>query len=682
MRKFRVISALTAISLLSVSGFSGTAGAETGVDGPPRASVAARPDYRPLDPARIADTRPGRPTIDNQFSGTGLVTPERPLVLTVGGRGGVPSSGVAGVALNVTAIGSPGPGYVTIYPTGMPRPTASNINYDRNKTVANSVMATLSAANQVTIYSSAPAHMIVDVSGYFTTGGIAALSPARLADTRPNGVTVDNKFVRGGPISSTKVLQLKVTERGGVPANNVAAVVLNVVAVAPVSEGYLSVYPAGSPRPNASTVNFSAGQTVSNSVVVKVGSGGQVTVYASVRSTNVVVDVAGYFTTGASYVALNPARFADTRPIGVTVTGPNINPRYDSSRVGPIGTRSRIGDQIDIIVADRGAVPATDTGAVILNVTVTNPATSGYVTVFPGNSEPPTASTANFNAGQTVPNLVVAKVGRGGGISILTSSAGVDVVVDVLGYFPGVSTAGSATTWTAIMSDPFNMPVSYDRCIPIEYKINPKDAPTGWVADIKTAFAKITAATGIKFIDRGTTTEAPVPERETFDVNGDLKPLLIAFTTDSVIPDLGGSVVGIAGSNAEAAFVGGFRYLPWQFFTGDAYFDRTAGLTAGFGSGQFGSLALHELGHVVGLGHVDNVNEIMNPFLTDLAGNYGVGDLDGLGVLYKTQSCSKSPATYLAARSGPDDVASIAGKLESSGLNASDLTSVRRVTID
>lgn len=683
MKRIRIASAISVISLLVLAGFGGSAGADPAAVGPPTASVAAEPDYRPLDPARLADTRSGRPTIDNLFRGSGLVTPTSPLVLTVGGRGGVPATGVAGVALNVTATGAPISGYVTVYPTGQPRPKASNINFDRNKTVANSVIATMSAANQVTIFSSSPAHIIVDVSGYFTAGGITALSPARLADTRSNGTSADGSFIRSGPISYSKNLQLTVLGRGGVPASNVAAVALNVVAVNPVGDGYLTVFPTGTTRPNASNVNFGPGQTISNSVVVKVGSGGQVTVLTSSRATDVVVDVTGYFTTGSSYVALNPARFADTRPTGSTVAGPSFAPSFNSSRVGPVGTGTRNGDQIDIIVSSRGSVPATDTGAVILNVTVTAPSTSGYLTVFPTDSSRPTASTVNFDAGKTVPNMVIAKVGRGGGVSVLSSARGAHVVVDVLGYLPGVSTAGTPTTWTSIMRDYVNMPINYDRCYPIGYQINPAGAPSGWAADIKSAFGMISAVTGLVFVDLGTTTEAPAPGRTSFDANDNLKPILVAFTTESVIPDLAGSVVGVAGSNAFGGFDStGTFYLPPQFITGDAYFDRDAAIPSGFGAGQFGVLALHELGHVVGLGHVDNLDEIMNPFLISRAAYYGTGDLDGLGILYKTQSCPKSPATYLPAIWGADIGAWMFTKLAGSGVDVADLSTTRRVIVD
>ena len=90
---------------------------------------------------------------------------------------------------------------------------------------------------------------------------------------------------------------LQVTGTGGVPAD-ATAVVLNVTAVGPTAAGWLTVYPADAPLPLASNVNFSAGQTVPNSVQVKLGAGaqaGQIKIFNSAGQTHVIVDVGGYF---------------------------------------------------------------------------------------------------------------------------------------------------------------------------------------------------------------------------------------------------------------------------------------------------------------------------------------------------------------------------------------------------
>ena len=127
--------------------------------------------------------QPGQATIDGQAQGGGKVAPGAPLVLTVAGRAGVAATGqVTAVALNVTAVESQSGGsFVTVYPANEARPLASNLNVDAGPAVANSVIAKLSPTGQVRIYVSAPMHLIVDVAGYWASGGITSLSPVRLA---------------------------------------------------------------------------------------------------------------------------------------------------------------------------------------------------------------------------------------------------------------------------------------------------------------------------------------------------------------------------------------------------------------------------------------------------------------------------------------------------------------------
>ena len=80
----------------------------------------------------------------------------------------------------------------------------------------------------------------------------------------------------------------------GVPASGVTAVVLNVTAVWPSAESFLSVWPAGVGRPLVSNLNFPAGRTIPNLVTAKVGAGGKVSVYNNSGGVHVVADVVGY----------------------------------------------------------------------------------------------------------------------------------------------------------------------------------------------------------------------------------------------------------------------------------------------------------------------------------------------------------------------------------------------------
>src|SRR4051794_36124566 len=146
------------------------------------------------------------------------------------------------------------------------------------------------------------------VCGVSEVGGIApahatdvatfhGLSPARLMDTRSGQPTIDGLSGGLGPIHSAASVNLTVVGRGGVPATGVGAVALNVTVTNPTIAGFLTVYPAGASRPTASNLNFIPAQTIPNMVLVSVGAGGQVAFYNSAGSTDVIVDVLGWFPT-------------------------------------------------------------------------------------------------------------------------------------------------------------------------------------------------------------------------------------------------------------------------------------------------------------------------------------------------------------------------------------------------
>jgi hypothetical protein len=73
--------------------------------------------------------------------------------------------------------------------------------------------------------------------------------------------------------------------------------------------------------------------------------------------------------------------------------------------------------------------------AAVTNVTVTNTSTASFLTVWPGGAAKPTASDLNWVAGETVPNLVVVKLGSGGSVQVFNAAGSVDVVVDVSGWY-------------------------------------------------------------------------------------------------------------------------------------------------------------------------------------------------------------------------------------------------------
>jgi len=114
-------------------------------------------------PVRLLDTRSGSKV--GALNGSGSA-----YELQVSGRGGLPSSGVAAAALNVTVVDgeASGGGYVTVYPCGT-RPDASNLNFVAGQTIPNSVIAPVSSSGKVCFYVYGRAHLLADVSGYLAS---------------------------------------------------------------------------------------------------------------------------------------------------------------------------------------------------------------------------------------------------------------------------------------------------------------------------------------------------------------------------------------------------------------------------------------------------------------------------------------------------------------------------------
>ena len=248
-----------------------------------------------------------------------------------------------------------------------------------------------------------------------------AVTPVRLMDTR----------ISGGPLGAGRSRNLTVAgATPGAPAS-ATGVVVNVTATNTTAASFLTVYPAGNARPLTSNLNWTAGKTVPNLVEVPAGAGGAVTLYNQFGSTDVVVDLEGYFAlpsgTAGQEVALTPARISDTR---------------SGSGQPNAGSKLGAGGSLDIQVTGAGGVPAAGVSAAILNVTVTNTTAVSFLTAWPSGATRPTASNLNWMAGQTVPNRVIVPVGTGGKVSLYNRFGSADVIVDVSGYFTDATATG------------------------------------------------------------------------------------------------------------------------------------------------------------------------------------------------------------------------------------------------
>ncbi|MGW5419141.1 hypothetical protein [Streptomyces sp. NPDC003943] len=360
--------------------------------------------FRPMSPTRLMNTIAGVGVPQGKVGAGKTVT------LQVAGKAGIPATGVTAVVMNVTAVAPTAAGYVSVFPAGTARPATSNLNFTAGKTIPNLVVVPLSADGKVSFYNhSGSVDLLADVSGYYVTDGSGAtykpLGPVRMMNTMA-GVGVPKARVAGG-----KTVTLQVTGKSGIPASGVTAVVMNVTAVAPTAAGYVSVFPAGTARPSTSNLNFTAGQTIPNLVVVPLSADGKVTFYNHSGSVDLLADVAGYFTTDGLGSAFNP--IAPTRVMDATA--------------GAGGT-------VTLQVAGKAGIPATGVTAVVMNVTAVAPTATGYVSVFPDGTPRPATSNLNFTAGTTIPNLVVVPVVNGK-VSFYNHSGSTRLLADVAGYY-------------------------------------------------------------------------------------------------------------------------------------------------------------------------------------------------------------------------------------------------------
>ena len=355
------------------------------------------------------------------------VLPRTPLRIKVAGINGIPATGVGAVSMNVTVTSPDGEGFITVYPCDS-KPDASNLNYTLEQTVPNAVIAPVSSTGDVCFYTNAQTHLLADINGYFPTGqGFTPAGPTRVFDTRSGsaqGLRTVNKVKIGGD----QEVRVKMTDLAGLtPSTGVGAVSLNVTATGTIADdfgGYVTVYPCGD-RPNASSLNFISGQTVPNAVIAPVSASGEVCFYAR-GTTDLIVDINGYFLSGAGFAPTTPTRIVDTRP--------------GSDQGVRAVTKTKIGGDTTLKVKFTditSLTPSTGVGAVSLNVTATSTTADkfgGYVTVYPCGTLP-NASNLNFVSGQTVPNAVIAPVSASGEVCFYARGT-TDLIIDLNGYFP------------------------------------------------------------------------------------------------------------------------------------------------------------------------------------------------------------------------------------------------------
>jgi Matrixin len=190
--------------------------------------------------------------------------------------------------------------------------------------------------------------------------------------------------------------------------------------------------------------------------------------------------------------------------------------------------------------------------------------------------------------------------------------------------------AGDATSYSLLHVDANGRPTRWNPCRPIPYFVNATGMPEGAAATIAEAFTRLASDSAVAFYDGGGTDLVPWQAGDATARLDRGEGIYIAFATEATVPALAGTVIGQGGGASRSDTGTGARFV-----AGMVVVDLDAQLSPGFTSGaSLGGVLMHELGHVMGLGHVDDPTQLMYPRArTGGPATPQAGDLAGLQAL-------------------------------------------------
>lgn len=349
-------------------------------------------------------------------SGSVSIVPSGPF--TVSGQVTVSGVGLSGVTVNINGTQSTSTttdmwgNYAATLPGSGPytlSAAALGFSFSAPVTFANL------SSNQIANFTGAP------VSGL----AYYPVQPCRVADTRPaagfpgpfGAPALAPNVTRSIPILSSSC---------GIPVTS-AAYSLNITVVTKGYLGILTIWPAGQPVPNVSTLNSysSTSTALANAAIVPAGTGGAVSVYAT-DAVDLVIDINGYFAPpgvhGLSFYPVTPCRVVDTRVASF------------QSGFGPPWIAAGAITTYPIPFNRACGIPAT-AAAYSLNVTAVPRTTLGFLSIWPAGQAQPNVSTLNvYSADAAVANAAIVPAGTNGAINTFVTDA-TDLVIDINGYF-------------------------------------------------------------------------------------------------------------------------------------------------------------------------------------------------------------------------------------------------------
>ncbi|MDF9816424.1 trypsin-like serine protease [Streptomyces sp. SPB162] len=358
--------------------------------------------YTPITATRVMDTRAAGgtrtwPAVTGQNGGQ--------KILDLGPDSTSPAklpAGATAAVLNITVVNPTNGGWLTAEANDKARPTWTSLNFIPGQLISNLVTVPVAPDGKVHLFTNTTDFdALVDVVGFYSptsTSKYSPHNPVRILDTRTTG----------GPITAGAVRDLQVTGQNDVPAD-ATAVVVTLTTVGSTNGGYITAFPAGTTRPAVSNINFTTGAILSNQAIVPIGTGGKISLYNFSGTSNLVVELAGYYSPTATkaFHPLSPVRLKDTR----------------LNNGSPLAMDETIA--IDVPYS---------ADAVVVNATTVGSDGASYFTLFPHGITRPATSDLNFTANALLSGHATVATGSGQ-IDLYNRFNHSHAIVDLSGYF-------------------------------------------------------------------------------------------------------------------------------------------------------------------------------------------------------------------------------------------------------
>ena len=392
MRRIVLVLALTAATLVAApigAAFAATAGT-----------------FHATTPARVVST-----TFLAKHSGT----------FTIGGHGGVPSTGAAAVAATISAVSPTASGALIAWAAGATRPSSVSIRFTATRSATNGAIIPLSTTGKIQIFNDSGGSVLVtvDVSGYYSSGSATYAGAFHaLPLTHAYGAA---------SLSGSQSLTAPIGGRAGVPSAGVGAVAINVTISASTQAGSIILSPSGGPASSDPVIRFAAHQTVTTFALVPVSATGRLVARnTAVASVTVSIDVEGYFSAGI------PTGAAETIVLPA-VLAKNATLAAHGSLTVPLG--------------GKGGVALAGVTAAIVTLSVLATARPGTLVAYKAGTSVPGTRSLSFAAGQIVATTtMLVPVSSASKITITNTSTGTaQIVVDVSGYVRSTTVTPPAT---------------------------------------------------------------------------------------------------------------------------------------------------------------------------------------------------------------------------------------------